>query len=236
MLLFDSTAAISVLFNFWQYISYLFYQIVLVDQPEIIVYRNPLPNSPHSCRPIRLSYESENQGTILRESENLQQQAANLEPFILSEDPEVKVSFKGLMTMLDGKVLQQLTKSPASSSCPICHKTYRQIAQATGDFTPKEGSLEFGACILHFGIRAIEALFHIGYRQDVKKSRTPLSPDERETVKRREHEVKAQFREKLGLIIDQRRDGGAGNTTTGNVARKAFDNPGMCQFCYACFA
>ena len=40
----------------------------------------------------------------------------------------------------------------------------------------------------------------------------------------REKEVKAQFRTRLGLIVDQRRDGGAGNTTTGNVARKAFDH------------
>jgi len=39
--------------------------------------------------------------------------------------------------------------------------------------------------------------------------------------------VKAEFKEKLGLIVDQRRDGGAGNTTTGNVARKALANPGI---------
>ncbi len=33
-----------------------------------------------------------------------------------------------------------------------------------------------------------------------------------------------EFKEKLGLIVDQRRDGGAGNTTTGNVARIALEN------------
>ena len=147
-------------------------------------------------------------------------------PFLLPQNPTVKVSFRALLTMIDGKVLQEATNSPASSSCPICHKTYRQIAQPDGDFEPKDGTLQFGACILHFGIRSIEALFHIGYRQDVKKSRTTLSAEEKETVANREQLVKAQFREKLGLIIDQRRDGGAGNTTTGNVARKAFHHAG----------
>ena len=100
-----------------------FHQIVLVDQPTTIVYRNRLPNSPHSCRPIRLAYEKETQEKIRTEASRLQQEVASLEPFVLSEDPPVKVSFKALMTMIDGKVLQQVTNTPASSSCPICHKT-----------------------------------------------------------------------------------------------------------------
>ena len=87
------------------------------------------------------------------------------------------------MTMVDGKVLQELTNSPASSSCPICHKTYRQIAQPDGDFAPKEGSPQFGASILHFGLRTFEALCHIGYKQDVRKSRVPLSPAEKDVVR-----------------------------------------------------
>ena len=172
-----------------------------------------------------MSYERENKETIRSEASRLQQQVNNLKPLVLSENPAVTVIFKGLMTMVDGKVLQELTNSPASSSCPICHKTYRQIAQPDGDFAPKEGSLHFGASILHFGLRTFEALCHIGYKQDVRKSRVPLSPAEKDVVRNREREVKAQFRQKLGLIIDQRRDGGAGSTTTGNVARKAFDHP-----------
>nr|XP_047135289.1 uncharacterized protein LOC124812535 [Hydra vulgaris] len=52
-----------------------------------------------------------------------------------------------------------------------------------------------------------------------------MSPDEKRLVANRETQVKQEFREQLGLIVDQRRDGGAGTTTTGNVARKAFQNP-----------
>jgi hypothetical protein len=94
------------------------------------------------------------------------------------------------------------------------------------DFTPVPGSLEYGASILHFGIRTFDLLCKIGYRQDVKKFNVRMTPDEKNTLVEREKQVKAEFREKLGLIVDQRRDGGSGNTTTGNVARKAFANPG----------
>ena len=138
-------------------------QIVLADQPSTIVYKNRLPNSPHSCRPIRLSYERETKLTIRTEVARLQREIQDLQPFTLPENPSVLVNFKALMTMIDGKVLQEITDCPASSSCPICHKTYRQIAQADGDFEPKEGTLEYGACILHFGIRTIEALFNMWY-------------------------------------------------------------------------
>ena len=36
--------------------------------------------------------------------------------------------------------------------------------------------------------------------------------------------MKEEFLDKLGLTIDKRKDGGAGNTATGNVARRAFEN------------
>ncbi len=196
------------------------------DEPNIIVYKNAFPNSPHSCRPIRISYERETKDTIRVESTQLQQQSKDLQPHILSNHSNVTVIFEGLLTMVDGKVLQELTNCPASSSCPLCHKTYRQIASSEGDFEPKEGALQFGASILHFGLRSFEALCHIGYRQDLKKSRVQLSGPEKEILANRERDVKAKFLQKLGLIVDQRRDGGAGNTSTGNVARKAFDHPG----------
>ena len=107
------------------------------------------------------------------------------------------------------------------------------MSNARGDFDPKPGSLEYGASILHFGIRSFEAICHIGYSQDVKKFGVQLTQDEKDKKIVREKKVKAEFKEKLGLIVDQRRDGGAGNTTTGNVARKALANPGIfTSLCY----
>jgi hypothetical protein len=36
--------------------------------------------------------------------------------------------------------------------------------------------------------------------------------------------VKEAFKRELGLVVDQRREGGFGTTNTGNVVRKAFAN------------
>jgi hypothetical protein len=51
-------------------------------------------------------------------------------------------------------------------------------------------------------------------------------PEEASIAKAWENQMKASFQDQLGLIVDQRRDGGAGNTTTGNVARIALALPG----------
>lgn len=199
-------------------------QISLKDQPDILVYKNQSPNSASSCRPIRLAYEDETKENIRKEASRLRKEVENLQTFELSESPKITIQYRGFFTLVDGKVLLELTDCPSSSSCPVCHQTYKEISKPEGQFLPKEGSLNYGASILHFGIRSFECLCHIAYRQDVKKTRVRLTPQELETSKEREREVKAQFLSRLGLVVDQRRDGGAGNTTTGNVARKAFQN------------
>lgn len=71
-----------------------------------------------------------------------------------------------------------------------------------------------------------DALLKIGYGSDLKKSYARLTPEQKETKKKRIAEVKEAFKRRLGLKVDQPRDGGAGSTTTGNVVRRAFENAG----------
>jgi hypothetical protein len=201
-------------------------QAVVLGDEKLIIHNNPMPNNANACRPIRLSYEKESQDNIRTEASRLQAEVDNLTELVLMEEPKISVKYKGLFTMIDGKVLNELTHNCASSRCPICHQTSRQISNPDGDFTPVPGSLEFGASTLHFGIRSLEALLKIGYRQDIKKFGVKLTPEEASIAKARENQMKASFRDQLGLIVDQRRDGGAGNTTTGNVARIALAHPG----------
>jgi hypothetical protein len=171
-----------------------------------------------------LCFEREYKDSISRESQRLQGEVSQLVPYIISDVPRIEVKFKGLFTMLDGKVLNELTSNPSSANCPICHKSSKQMSSQAINFPPVEGSLAFGVSPLHFGIRSFELLYNIGYRRDTKKFGGRWTDEEREKKKVCEKKVKANFLEKLGLIIDQRRDGGAGNTTTGNVARRAFEN------------
>ena len=60
--------------------------------------------------------------------------------------------------------------------------------------------------------------------QDIKKFKAK-GEAQKATIKKRTLQVKKEFKTQLGLNVDQRREGGFGNTNTGNVARKAFENP-----------
>ena len=202
-----------------------FFQACVTGQPQKILYKNPSPNSASSCRPLRIAFEKETRETIKVEGLRLRTELLNLQPLQLT--PNITIKYEGLLTLVDGKVIQQLMECPSSSSCPICMGTYRQIASQQGDFSPKEGALQFGLSLLHFIIRAFEALLHIGYRQDIKKNWATLAPSEKEIVKQRTLQVKEEFRTKLGLIVDQPCPGWAGNSNSGNVARKAFSHAGM---------
>ena len=62
------------------------------------------------------------------------------------------------------------------------------------------------------------------YLQDTKKFKSK-GADQKAMVRKRTIQVKKAFKTQLGLNVDQRREGGFGNTKTGNVARKAFENP-----------
>jgi len=65
-------------------------------------------------------------------------------------------------------------------------------------------------------------LLHIGYKQDVKTFRA--KKEEKKIVEPQTVDVKEAFKRELGLVVDQRREGGFGTTNTGNVVRKAFGN------------
>jgi putative intracellular protease/amidase len=190
---------------------------------EIILYENERPNNPHSSRPIRLAFETENTASIQTENQRLNHEISNLESFVLCEDPKIEIQFKGLLTMVDGKVVSALTNQN-TCRCNICDKSGPEMAKNEGPFPPvSEERLQFGASPLHFGLRAFEALLHIAYKQDVKTFKV-RNPEDKATVAERTAAVKSAFEQELGLVVDRRRDGGFGNTNTGNVVRKAFAN------------
>ena len=111
------------------------------------------------------------------------------------------------------------------------------MAKNEGPFTAvSQEQFEFGASPLHFGLFAFEALLHIGYKQDVKTFRA--KKEEKKIVETRTVAVKEAFKRELGLVVDQRQEGGFGTTNTGNVVRKAFANAEkqqpfvVCQPCW----
>ena len=111
------------------------------------------------------------------------------------------------------------------SRCSVCDATGQEMSRNKGPFNPVSPErLEFGISPLHFMLRTFELLLHIGYKQDIKKFKTQ-GPDEKSLKEARETKVKKAFMTELCLTVDMRREGGFGNTNTGNVARKALENP-----------
>ena len=198
--------------------------VAFVATEPVIIHHSRTPNNANSCRPIRLCFERETKETIQKEADRLRGEVDSLSDLLLSDNPKITVIYRGLFTMIDGKVLNELTKNKSSQCCAVCHATSREMSNPNGDFVPRPGALQYGISILHFGLRCFDLLCQIGYNQDVRKYNIRKTDGEKEIIKQRERKVKAEFREKLGLIVDQRRDGGAGNTTDGNVVRKAFAN------------
>jgi hypothetical protein len=85
---------------------------------------------------------------------------------VLSKDPQVEIEFKGLLKMVDGKVVSAL-KNQNNCRCNICDQSGPEMVKNEGPFQPvSEERLQFGASPLYFGLQAFEALLHIAYKQD----------------------------------------------------------------------
>ncbi len=108
--------------------------VAAVGSVKVLLHNSTMPNNANSCRPIRLCYERETKDTIRQEAECLKSEVDSLTSLILFTEPKVTIYYKGLFTMIDGKVLNELTSNPASSRCPICHKTSREVLISTTFF------------------------------------------------------------------------------------------------------
>ncbi len=100
---------------------------------EIILYDNEKPNNPHSSRPVRLAFETENTVSIQTDNQKLNLEISNVESFVLCEYPKIEIKFKGLLTMVDGKVVSALTNR---NTFNICDKSGPEMAKNEGPFPP----------------------------------------------------------------------------------------------------
>lgn len=150
---------------------------------------------------------------------------ANLVPYetIISET-RIKVIPQMAMTLIDGKVLNFVTGTASSQSCPICGsspKMFNNLANLD-KFRPRPGSLQYGLSPLHARIRIFELLLHISYRLPIKK--WSARGNDKAVVEQRKLYVQGEFWSRLKLRVDYPQPGGAGSSNDGNTARRAFSN------------
>lgn len=104
----------------------------LIDTRNQIIWMNNTPQSVRFCRPLKIQFIKETTDLILKEKYNLDIQIKNLKNYIYTnKQNNVIVEYKPYMTLIDGKVLNVLTKTNSCQSCPLCGAKPTQLLNTT---------------------------------------------------------------------------------------------------------
>ena len=193
-----------------------------------IIFINPVPQGPTICQPVRLEYRKETPAASKEIDDWLKDGAESMPPHIVQVGEKfLKFTHIVRRTMLDGKAKNAVTDTASSQRCFLCGATssqFNNLENLAASFPTKEEALEYGGvCDLHAILRAFDAINTLSDKLNVKAWK-PRTNADKEDVKKRKEARQKKFRERLGLVVDVPRSGGAGNSNTGNVARKAFRN------------
>ena len=77
---------------------------------------------------------------------------------------------------------------------------------------------------MHQWIRSLEAILHLAYKLAIKRWKKNKKLGDDIIIEEKKHYIQDQCRERLGLLLDMPKPGGAGNTNDGNTARRLFQN------------
>ena len=195
-----------------------------------VLFKNPKPQGTTFCQPVRLEYRKETP-----------QASKEIDAWIdtavtaLAQTPNsikvgsktVKFLHKLLKTMMDVKAKNACTDITSALRCFICLGTprfFNDLKNLLRLFPTDESKLIYGGvCDLHCWLRAFDGVNHLSDKLTVKKWKI-LSKEHKEVVASRKVTRNAAYKSRLNLNVDVPRAGGAGNSNTGNVARRAFQN------------
>lgn len=203
-------------------------KIITLD--NAIIWINRTPQSVRFCRPLKIEFVKETREHILKEKHNLDQQILNLTnlEYVFGNGRKMSVKYELIMTLIDGKVLNVLTGTKSSQSCPICGANPKQFLLIknlnSSLYLPKYNTLKFGISPLHAWIRCFEFILNISYRLQLKKWQI-RNAEEKIIMKKTKTEIQKQFWGKMGLHVHKPKSNGSGSTNDGNTARRAFSNP-----------
>lgn len=121
-----------------------------------------------------------------------------------------------------------LTGNKSAMSCPICRSTPNDFNNMenfrNGKFNPKEPKDSIHGCQpLHAIINCFNCCLHISYKDHIK--RWQGTKEFKEGIKDRKEIILKRLENAFGIKFDRPKAGGAGNTTTGGLCRRAFSEP-----------
>ena len=138
----------------------------------------------------------------------------------------MKIERSLMFAMIDGKVCNAVTNTTSTQMCYICGDSCKDFNDLAKMLTRsvKTEHLLFGISVLHGWIRSFECLLHVVYRLPIKKKQARKNytgVSDKEKVEETKRTIQAQFRGRLGLIVDKPKPG-FGNSNDGNTARRFF--------------
>ena len=195
---------------------------------EIVVWRNPTPNSSRFCRPIRLLFKKEEADLVRQQITSLDAEIEALQPteVKLSMNKVIKAKTTMHLTMIDGKICSILLDVSSYARCNICLASPSEM----NNLEELEGrpindtALGLGAPVMHARVRFMECVVNIGVRQDIE-TWAVRGEFNQIVTKARLFMMQDEF-VKEGLYIDMVKSGGnGGSTNDGNTARRFFEDP-----------
>lgn len=129
--------------------------------------------------------------------------------------------------MLDGKTVNVLSDTASLQACNICKATPKilnNLEELKNRVCDKD-TFKYGISVLHAPLRCYEYSLHIAYKLELQKWQA-RGDSAKQEVKVKKSEIARKFYEKMGLVVDQPKQGG-GKSNDGNTARKFFKNPSL---------
>lgn len=127
-------------------------------------WKNTRPSSIHLCRPIFFKYVKESSEIIKSTVNNINNQIDKLNPSVveIKNGKTVIVNYEFFLTMIDGKVLNEITNTTSTLKCAICKKSQKDF-QNIDEPISSEYNYEYGISPLHARIRCMEFILKLAY-------------------------------------------------------------------------
>ena len=199
---------------------------IMLESESKEIWKNPHPGSTKLCTPLAYQYAKETPELTRSEIDRIKEEIKCLRPTKIAFGKfRCQVNHKMLLTMLDGKVAQNLTKTPSAASCHLCKANpseMNKLDRVMQKHVNKE-DYELGLSPLHAKIRFMVLILNIAYHSAfcLWQARTA---EEKRLVEETKLRIQKEFREEMGLIIDVPKHG-AGNSNDENTARRFFRDP-----------
>lgn len=191
---------------------------------KLILWKNQCPSSPRYCRTSKIIFEKETDYMINRENESVTTQVAALEAtVVVVASRHFFIKHEVVLSMIDGKICNSLSGTRSALRCYLCQATSKDFNDIDKmvDLPISRQYLHLGVSVLHAWIRFFEFLLHVAYKIPTQEWRK--SKEMEEILKQNKLRIQAAFRAEFGIKIDKPKPG-YGNTNTGNIARRFFQN------------